>query len=372
MSSLNEIFLSPVSRSAFGHWWIEQNGAVLHKVATRWLPACMRQALHAFQNRYATPTVVIDPDRRILTLLPRSPEDAPHSVPATPEGMAEIASRCAASRSRARLPRKERPVSVRVVIPGLPILQRVIRIPATARAESVHFVGYEMERIVPLPSSEILWGLSPLPSEHPAEAEFLLSVAPLARLTPWLEVLKAAHLTPVTFANRPESDAASLAVTDHGMNAHASNKLLISIVLAAGMCLAAPFLWQSLTEYRLNSRLETLQPSRLVAETLRNRIEALTSGSNLLSREAQRIGSPLHLLASLTEALPDNTFLESLSVKQGQVTLEGQSGEAARLIGLLEHKNAVRDPKFVGPLLRLPDARGESFTLHATVPNSGP
>ncbi|MFT8473374.1 PilN domain-containing protein [Acetobacter persici] len=363
--------MNALTRSALITWWFEQNTTVLRKISSRYLPARLAHALHTIQTRYAIPTVVIAPATGNLTLLPQTPGEPPRHAPATPDGMTHLASLCANRQPalRAWRDRRQNSLSIRVVFPDLPILQRVIRLPAAVAGEAVSLISYQMDRVVPFPAEETVWGLTPLPSEHPAEAEFLLSVAPLAPLAPWLDAFKVAHLTPVCFANQTSHSTVSLPLAEHGLSKKTSGQTALLIALALGVVLSAPFIWQSVMEYRLAGQLEELQPSRLVADTLHNRIDALTSASTLLNREIQRVGSPLTLLSNLTKSLPDTTFLESLSLKQGQVTLEGQSKEAARLISLLEHDKTMRDPKFVGPLLRLPDGRGESFTLHGTVSN---
>ena len=47
------------------------------------------------------------------------------------------------------------------------------------------------------------------------------------------------------------------------------------------------------------------------------------------------MGEYLHDLASLTDALPDGTWLSDLSLKSGELMIDGQSSNSARLITLL-------------------------------------
>ncbi|MCG0996307.1 PilN domain-containing protein [Acetobacter indonesiensis] len=363
--------MSTLSRSVFMSWWLEQNTEVLRKAAYRYLPARLWGTFRNLQTRYALPTVVIVRDTQSLNLLPLSSDGHPQSIPATAEGMTHLANLCAIRRPLFAGWRhtKKKSLLIRVIVPDLPILQRMVRLPTTAAAEAASLVSYQMDRIVPFPPEDILWGITPLPSNQQTDAEFLLSVTPRPPLAPWLDAFHAAGLIPVSFANQADSSAACLPLATHRERRQNSARTLAIIFLFLGLLLSTPFIWQSIKSHQITGQLEDLQPSRVIAETLRSRIDALTSGSNFLNREAQRVGSPLTLLANLTRALPDTTFLESLSLKDGQVTLEGQSKEAARLIGQLEHDKAINDPKFVGPLLRLPDGRGESFTLHVIYSN---
>jgi general secretion pathway protein L len=54
-------------------------------------------------------------------------------------------------------------------------------------------------------------------------------------------------------------------------------------------------------------------------------------------------------------------------LKSGDLTMDGQSDNAARLIGLLSAVPGLRDPNFTAPVTRTADGRADQFSLHAAV-----
>lgn len=354
------VFVSVTSLGDFVRWWADQMSAQMSaltgEVVSRRLPARLRDAIRAFQARRALPVLVAEADR--FTLLPRAEGGETRFVTASPEGIGALAG----TSFRKRHFRKHR-TNIRLVLPGLPVLRRVVRIPASAKGEAASLIGYELDRLTPFRREDVLWSLDALPPFRPAEAAFLLSLTPRAPVEPWLDLLRQGGLEAAGIAADPAPGAPAIRLKRAKDTSRARPALLAA--LAAIALIAAPFAWQEAAMNRLDARIDDLAPARRVAEELRARLDALGSGAALLDREASRIGSPLAILAGVTEALPDDTWLESFALKDGQLTLEGQSGAAARLIGLLGHAGTLRDPGFAGPLLRLPDSRGESFTIHA-------
>jgi len=68
----------------------------------------------------------------------------------------------------------------------------------------------------------------------------------------------------------------------------------------------------------------------------------------------------------LTEALPDDTWLTSLTLHQRKLTLEGQSAVATRLIATLAATPRLRNPSFAAPVLRN-DQQVDLFAIQAEV-----
>jgi general secretion pathway protein L len=71
-------------------------------------------------------------------------------------------------------------------------------------------------------------------------------------------------------------------------------------------------------------------------------------------------------LATLTAALPDDTWLTSLTLHQRKLTLEGQSAAATRLIATLATTPRIRNPGFAAPVLRN-DQGADLFAIQAEV-----
>ena len=80
----------------------------------------------------------------------------------------------------------------------------------------------------------------------------------------------------------------------------------------------------------------------------------------------------LALLLALTRRLPQNAWLERLSVDpSGQVGFQGQAPQAAALIDALKDSKIVRDPNFQGSIQSDPATGKERFYMVAQLRQSG-
>lgn len=89
------------------------------------------------------------------------------------------------------------------------------------------------------------------------------------------------------------------------------------------------------------------------------------SGANFLAEKKRTTPAVIALIDDITQRIPDNTFIERLNIENGQVQLQGQSSEAAKLIGLLSASPYLANSNFQGPIQ--PDARSgkERFQITA-------
>jgi general secretion pathway protein L len=107
---------------------------------------------------------------------------------------------------------------------------------------------------------------------------------------------------------------------------------------------------------------------------LRKTLSDSIAGANFLSDKKRN--SPLTdaLLDDLTRRLPEDTYLERLQVENGQVQLQGQAKEAAKLIALLSTSSCLGDPRLQGQIQPDPRTGKERFQITADVKscNSAP
>jgi general secretion pathway protein L len=98
---------------------------------------------------------------------------------------------------------------------------------------------------------------------------------------------------------------------------------------------------------------------------LRKTLSDSIAGANFLSDKKRN--SPLTdaLLDDLTRRLPEDTYLERLQIENGQVQLQGQSKEAAKLIAALSSSACLGDPRLQGQIQPDPRTGKERFQITA-------
>ena len=131
-------------------------------------------------------------------------------------------------------------------------------------------------------------------------------------------------------------------------------------------CLAVPLLRQQAALDATAQAIAASAPAAQTALALRHQLATTASGRAAII-QARRTGDALQVLATLTSALPDGTWLSDLALKSGDLTIDGQSTNAARLIGLLSAVPDLRDPNFTAPVTRTADGKADQFSLHAGI-----
>jgi general secretion pathway protein L len=66
----------------------------------------------------------------------------------------------------------------------------------------------------------------------------------------------------------------------------------------------------------------------------------------------------------LTDTLPDDTWLSSLTLRQRTLVMEGHSTASTKLIAGMAAEPRLHDPAFAAPVLR-DENGGEVFTIRA-------
>ena len=183
--------------------------------------------------------------------------------------------------------------------------------------------------------------------------------APVAALLDWLARQKLApgwiehaqgRIPLNTAAPRPRRQAALTA-------------LCLGLALA---CLAVPFIRQQIALNQAAALVAERAPAAHVAQHLRAQLEEAASGRAAIAA-ARRQGDALQILAALTQALPDDTWLADLALKPGNLTMDGQSADAAKLIALLAAVPGLQDPSFTAPVTRTNDGKADLFSLRVGV-----
>jgi general secretion pathway protein L len=101
------------------------------------------------------------------------------------------------------------------------------------------------------------------------------------------------------------------------------------------------------------------------AERLRHDIDRLEGASDAVKKERAVAGDPLAVLAALTTALPDDTYLTELQQQEHKVIFSGRSAAASGLIGAIAKSNELHNPVFVAPVTRMEATHQEVFSISA-------
>lgn len=244
-------------------------------------------------------------------------------------------------------------------------LSREVSLPYAALRDLPAVLGFEMDRLTPFSAQELVWSVSRIrPDKARGRVNLHLTFAPRAPVEALLAALARLHLAPGFI--EAESGRIELARPRHGSARPRWASLPAACAVLALLCLAAPFIRQ---QFALNATAQAIAdaaPAAHTAMALRHQLAVTASGRSAIAA-ARQGGDALRVLALLTDALPDGTWLSDLTLKSGGLTIDGQSGNAAQLIGLLSAVPGLHDPGFTAPVTRTADGKADLFSLHATV-----
>lgn len=251
-------------------------------------------------------------------------------------------------------------------LPAGIMLSRVVSLPLAAAQDLTTVMAFEMDRLTPFSADQVFWSVSDIET-HPAQAKvtFRLLIVLRRQVDGVLAFLAERGMTPRWIEG--EGGLIPLDAARGKFSLLRSAKPLHWLCLALTLlCLTTPLLSQELAIRRVERLIQTHEAAGRQGEALLRRI-AIANASRRAIAQARAAGEVLQVLARLTEALPDGTWLDDLALRDGDLTMDGHSSDAPRLIGLLSAVPLLRSPSFTAPVTRSTDNKTDQFSLHATV-----
>lgn len=259
----------------------------------------------------------------------------------------------------------------RVAVLRLPagvLLEKRASFPLIAERHLASVLAYEMDGITPFSANELFWSWR-VARRDGMRVHALLSLVPRAPLMPVLDALRQAGIRPALLQSPDATGGVSQVPLElaRGMSwrQRARAGLMgVCMVLAAG-AVVTPSVLQAVELGRVEERIAALQPQVERVETLRRANARNAARTDVVMGERAAVGEALRMVAVLSDALPDDTYLTDLTIQARRVTLRGRSAVAARLIATLAADGRVRNPAFASAMTRIEAGGGEGFSIHA-------
>lgn len=263
--------------------------------------------------------------------------------------------------------------ALRLRVPAGVLLERQVVLPLAAERAPEQVLNYEMERLTPFAAADALWSCHITRRDRTlGRLHLRLTLAPREALAPLLDILRNAGATPALVESAPgggQPDWRRL-MLDNTSRRRPAKSRHVAVALCAVLAVAVvvvPFVRQSLAFAATEAQIATLDKPVAEATALRRRIAAAAEGGDVLQAARLRLGDPLHVLAAVTAALPDDTWLTDLTLRQRRLTLGGQSAAAVQLIARLSGDQVIRNAAFTAPVTRSDTGRTDQFSIGAEV-----
>jgi general secretion pathway protein L len=259
-------------------------------------------------------------------------------------------------------------------LPPRILLEHRFAIPLAAERDAAQVLRYEIDRVTPFTAEEVVWTWAAERRDRERGRLLVrLSLAPRWPLETLVRRLSAAGLSPVCV----ETAAADGSLrhlpleprdgTGNTLQRSFVRLAAIACVILAIAAAALPFAFQEERMLRVDSDIAALQPRVAEATALRRRILGEAAGTDIMRATEARVGDALAALATVTNVLPDNTFLTAFTLAQRNIALTGQSPDPAGLIAAMSADPSIGNPSFSAPVTAAPNGHGSLFSISANL-----
>jgi len=267
-----------------------------------------------------------------------------------------------------------RPLPVVLSPPPAAILRKKISLPLAARQNLRQVLEFELDYETPFRPDEVVWQYRIQRIDRGREMmDIELLIVPRSVIEKPCEFVELAGLHPAMV--ELADSAGRLSRINLQDNAAFEDRTIQRINLAvagvaAVLALTAvivPFLRLAANLMEVRGEVEQLRVVANETGTLQREIEQLLQTKQLIVNERAQVRDPLQVLAAVTQALPDTTYLTEFSLRSEQARLVGFSPSAANLIAALTDTAPFRDPTFGAPIVHPDNSQLELFTIRLLI-----
>lgn len=254
------------------------------------------------------------------------------------------------------------------------VLTTGLQIPNAASDLITPILENQMERLIPWPASETLYGYRVIGSNPDAPSQIDVEIVATRKdiLEQALGRARALGLEPFAadYAASPEADSSVELVSFRPDPAQRVASVLHTLMLCT---LTLAVLVGGVGGYRLWEKHAALTELREKASTARQRVaalgkleaenEQLRAQRDRLVRRKEEDPPIILLLEALSQGLPDTSFATEIEFEKRDVRVVGKSANATALIADLEDSPHFQDVRFAAPTTREADDTLESFVI---------
>ncbi len=206
-----------------------------------------------------------------------------------------------------------------------------------------------------------------------------IAATALALVTPYVQAIAGvgAHSIAV-FTSLPEMGSGAVAIKVLEERARGVldigriRRALVNILVAAGVTAGAAVGASAVIGARLDARQDELATQiaslRAAAGTSRDAgLGSVAAARRTLERRKHDAPSSVIVLETLSQILPDHTYVTELRIEDDKLRLAGVTRDAPSLIGLIEQSARFTGATFFAPTTRSPSDPGERFHIEAHI-----
>lgn len=258
---------------------------------------------------------------------------------------------------------------------GDQFLSKQIVLPLAAAENLDQVLGFEMDRHTPFKAEQVYFDFREVRRDNSRLSVKLVATprqavdSSLQLLTDWGASVQAVYV-----ADSVISDAAPLDLMPTQRRAAKPPRqrwvklVVLPLTLMLAMVAIGIPIWQKRDAVVLLLPIVERAKSQATAtEALRREQEKLTAEYNFMLDKKQEIPPTVALLDELSRLLPDDTWVQQLTLKGKELQIQGETVSSSKLIALIENSKFLHNANFRSPLTKGYKPNSERYHLAAEV-----
>ena len=237
------------------------------------------------------------------------------------------------------------------------VLRNEVVMPLATEANLRQALAYEMDRHTPFEADEVFYNWKVLNRDREAgQLHFELFATPREPVEAKIEVLNRLGLSPTGVDIATDDGPMGINLLPENLRFHIVNQQVRGnwIMAAVTAFLLVFVMMQSLwlREQQIesiNEAIDDVRAEAMAVQQIRKQIDDAAEAAGFLQAHKIENGYKLETLAELTRILPQDTYLDRLSMTAGTAQMQGKSANAQALIELINDSEYFENASFRGP-----------------------
>jgi len=241
-------------------------------------------------------------------------------------------------------------------------IKKILYLPAVAKENLQQVIAFELARVTPFNAEQVYFAVKILGKEESGKIKVLLVLTPKDVLDGILQQLKNAQIYPAIVdyteaANDFDNDLTPYnllpegerSVKDKATQIAIWSLSFLAIALAIGV-LVFPVWQQGQEAEELRQQLNQLETETQLVQSQQLEIDGIVDETERLINIKNRAPALTELINTLSQLMPDNTWLTNFKYNKDHLQIQGQSPSASILISIIESSPLFSNARFVSPL----------------------
>jgi len=262
-----------------------------------------------------------------------------------------------------------------VLISAEYILKKTLNLPLSSEGNIREIIGFEMDRQTPFTVDQVYYDARVTARDTEQDKLSIeLFVATRSYIDSLIEEVRAWSLSATTISLNEESGPVAINLLPVEARAVMHSKpdpltlagAVITIILFI-TALYFPVLHQREIISTLGNEVQQKRDIARQVQPLIAEKEKILERTRFLAQKRQTIPPVIKVLEELTTILPDDTFLERLTIRGDEIQINGESDSATRIIQLLEKSDYFQNAQPRSPVTKNAATNKERFFISATL-----